>query len=79
MVRKADLEALVDELIQTIGFKISDNNFTKNLIHYLNTKHELGSNNLNGGISLVSKEMFQATQNREKKDEDFGEYYAAIK
>ena len=76
MVRKADLETLVDELIRKIGFKVSDNNFTKNLIYYLNSKHELGSNNLNGGISLVSNEMFQATKNR--KGEDFGKYYTSI-
>ena len=77
MTTKTDLEALVDYLIQKIGFKVSDNNFTKNLIHYLNSKRELGSKNLNGGISLVSEDMFKATQNR--NDENFRNYYDAIK
>ena len=76
MTTKTDLEALVDYLIQKIGFKVSDNNFTKNLIHYLKSKRELGSKNLNGGISLVSEDMFKATQNR--NDENFKNYYDAI-
>ena len=76
MTLKADLEALVDNLVQKIGFKVSDNNFTKNLIHYLNSKDELASKNKNGGVSLVSEEMFQATQNR--NDTTFQNYYAAI-
>ena len=76
MTKKADLEALVDDLVQKIGFKVSDNNFTKNLIHYLKSKRELGSKNLNGGISLVSEDMFKATQNR--NDENFKNYYVAI-
>ena len=77
MTKKAVLEALVDGLVQKIGFKVSDNNFTKNLIHYLKSKRELGSKNLNGGISLVSEDMFKATQNR--NDENFRNYYDAIK
>jgi len=77
MTSKRALEDLVDDLVLKIGFKISDNNFTKNLIYYLNSKHELGSDNLNGGISLVSEEMFKATQNRNNKD--FLNYYEAIK
>ena len=76
MTSKRALEELVDELALEIGFKVSDNNFTKNLINYLNTKRQLGSDNLNGGISLVSEEMFKATQNR--NNEDFQNYYSAI-
>ena len=77
MTSKRALEELVDELVLEIGFKVSDNNFTKNLINYLNSKRQLGSKNLNGGISLVSEEMFTATQNR--YNEDFQNYYGAIK
>ena len=77
MTSKRALEELVDELVLEIGFKVSDNNFTKNLINYLNSKRQLGSKNLNGGISLVSEEMFKATQNR--NNEDFQNYYGAIK
>ena len=77
MTSKRALEELVDELVLEIGFKVSDNNFTKNLINYLNSKRQLGSKNLNGGISLVSEEMFKATQNR--NNEDFQTYYGAIK
>ena len=76
MTSKRALEELVDELALEIGFKVSDNNFTKNLINYLNSKRQLGSDNLNGGISLVSEEMFKATQNR--NNEDFQNYYSAI-
>ena len=76
MTSKRALEELVDELVLEIGFKVSDNNFTKNLINYLNSKRQLGSNNLNGGISLVSEETFKATQNR--SNEDFQNYYSAI-
>ena len=76
MTSKRALEELVDELVLEIGFKVSDNNFTKNLINYLNSKRQLGSKNLNGGISLVSEEMFKATQNR--NSEDFQNYYDAI-
>ena len=77
MASKRALEELVDELVLEIGFKVSDNNFTKNLINYLNSKRQLGSDNLNGGISLVSEEIFEATQNR--NNEDFQNYYGAIK
>ena len=76
MPSKRALEDLVDDLVLKIGFKVSDNNFTKNLINYLNSKRELGSDNLNGGISLVPEEMFKATQNR--NNENFQNYYDRI-
>jgi len=69
------LEDLVDDLVLKIDFKVSDNNFTKNLIKYLISKRQ-NLQNLNGGISVVSKEMFKATQNR--NSEDFQNYYDNI-
>ena len=69
------LEDLVDDLALKIDFKVSDNNFTKNLIKYLISKRQ-NLQNLNGGISVVSEEMFKATQNR--NSEDFQNYYDTI-
>ena len=69
------LEDLVDDLVLKIDFKVSDNNFTKNLIKYLISKRQ-NLQNLNGGISVVSEEMFKATQNR--NSEDFQNYYDTI-
>ena len=69
------LEVLVDDLVLKIDFKVSDNNFTKNLIKYLISKRQ-NLQNLNGGISVVSEEMFKATQNR--NSEDFQNYYDTI-
>ena len=71
----SSLEDLVDDLVLKIDFKVSDNNFTKNLIQYLISKRQ-NLKNLNGGISVVSEEMFKATQNR--NNEDFQNYYDAI-
>ena len=71
----SSLEDLVDDLVLKIDFKVSDNNFTKNLIQYLISKRQ-NLKNLNGGISVVSEEMFKATQNR--NSEDFQNYYDTI-